>query len=110
MSKQQQPEDVATERINILGPLIYDEVDPAKRALLLRQISERENVSERTLRRWLFHYQHEGYKGLLPKSKPGNPNGSVTEQIVDEAVILRREVPTRSISVNFPRFLLLNKN
>lgn len=97
MSKQQQPEDVATERINILGPLIYDEVDPAKRALLLRQISERENISERTLRRWLFHYQHEGYKGLLPKSKPGNPNGSVTEQIVDEAVILRREVPTRSI-------------
>lgn len=97
MAKAKNPEDVATQRIRILGPLIYDAVDPAKRAHLLKQISQREQISERTLRRWLFYYEHEGYQGLLPKSKPGNTNGSVTKRIVDEAVILRREVPTRSI-------------
>lgn len=97
MSQLQNPDDVATSRINILGPLIYDEVDLAKRTHLLKQISQRENISERTLRRWMFLYQHEGYKGLLPKSKPGNTNSSVDEKIVDEAIILKREVPTRSI-------------
>jgi transposase InsO family protein len=97
MDKSQNTDDVATKRIEILGPLLYGEVDPGKRALLLKQISEKENVSERTLRRWLFLYNHEGYQGLVPRSKPGNTNSSVTERIVDEAVILRREVPTRSI-------------
>ena len=97
MSQLKKPEDVATQRVKILGPLIYEQVDPAKRVFLLKQISEREQISERTLRRWLFRYQHEGFQGLLPKSKPGNTSGSVTERIVDEAVILRREVPTRSI-------------
>ncbi len=97
MEKPQKGDDVATKRIEILSPLLYGEVDPGKRALLLRQISEQEGISERTLRRWLFLYQHDGYQGLVPKSKPGNTNSSVTERIVDEAVILRREVPTRSI-------------
>lgn len=97
MGKTHNPDDVATKRIEILGPLLYGEVDPGKYALLLKQISEREHISERTLRRWLFSYQQEGYQGLLPKSKPGNPHSSVTESIVDEAVMLRREVPTRSI-------------
>ena len=40
MAKAKKPEDVATQRINILGPLIYDAVDPAKRTLLLKQISQ----------------------------------------------------------------------
>jgi len=43
-------------------------------------------------------YQQEGYLGLLPQSKPyQGRKSSVTEEIVDEAVMLRREVPTRSI-------------
>ena len=97
MGNTHNPDDAATKRSEILGPLLYGEVDPGKHTLLLKQISEREHISERTLRRWLFSYQHEGYQGLLPKSKPGNSNSSVTESIVDEAVMLRREVPTRSI-------------
>lgn len=98
MGQAQNPDDVATKRVEILSPLLYGETDRAKRTLMLMEISKREKISERTLRRWLFLYEHEGYQGLLPKKKPnaGRPS-SVTEQIVDEAVILRREVPTRSI-------------
>lgn len=98
MGKAQNPDDVATKRIGILGPLLYGEVDTAKRTQLIREISEREEISQRTLRRWLFAYEHEGYKGLLPKSNPrGGKSSSVTEEILDEAVMLRREVPTRSV-------------
>ena len=98
MGKARNPDGVAEKRIQVLGPLLYGGVDRAKRVMLMREISEREGISERTLRRWLFSYEHEGYQGLLPKSNPyGGKAGSVTEEVVDQAVMLRREVPTRSI-------------
>lgn len=98
MGKPNNPDEVATKRIEILGPLLYGEMDPAKRTKLTHEISEKEGISERTLRRWLFLYNHEGYQGLLPKSNVrGGLKGSVTEEILDQAVILRREVPSRSV-------------
>jgi len=98
MGKAQNPDEVATKRVEILSPLLYRELDQAQRTCLIREISEREGISKRTLRRWLLAYQQEGYLGLLPQSKPyQGKRGSVTEEIVDEAVMLRREVPTRSI-------------
>lgn len=98
VEKAKNADFVATKRIEILGPLLYGEIDQAKRSRLIREISEREEISERTLRRWLCAYEDNGYQGLLPKSNPhGGRMGSVTEQIVDQAVMLRREVPTRSI-------------
>lgn len=84
--------------MEILGPLLYGEMDGAKRTQIIKEITARERVSERTLRRWLFAYKHEGYKGLLPKSNTGGgKNSSVTQEIVDQAVMLRKEIPTRSI-------------
>lgn len=98
MTKAQNPEEVATQRVEILSPLLYRERDRAQRSQLIREISEREGISERTLRRWLLAYEEDGYRGLLPQSKPyQGRKSSVTEEIVDEAVMLRREVPTRSI-------------
>jgi hypothetical protein len=84
MAKAQNLDDVAQRRIQILGRLLYGEVDREKRVMLMREINEKEGVSERTLRRWLFSYAHDGYRGLLPKSKHcSGKSGSVTEQIVD---------------------------
>ena len=78
MGKPNNPDEVATKRIEILGPLLYGEMDPAKRTKLTHEISEKEGISERTLRRWLFLYNHEGYQGLLPKSNvKGGLKGSV---------------------------------
>ena len=98
MGKAQNPDEVATKRVEILSPLLYREMDRARRSQLIREISEREGISERTLRRWLLAYEEEGYQGLLPHSKPHQgKRSSVTEEIVDEAVMLRREIPTRSV-------------
>ena len=60
-------------------------------------MNERESRSV-LFRRLLLAYEQDGYRGLLPQSKPyQGRKSSVTEEIVDEAVMLRREVPTRSI-------------
>ena len=89
----------ATERVRILTPLLQDGMDAAHRAQLLRQISQSGGVSERTLRRWLSAYTENGFQGLMPASRAYHGRGgSVSEAILDEAVILRREVAGRSVA------------
>ena len=92
-------EDIALARCQILGPLLQSEMDPAKRAQEIRKIAEQHQLSERTVRRWLSRYAADGFRGLMTQPKPTHDRtSSVTEEIVDAAVILRREVPTRSVA------------
>ena len=94
MGKAQNPEEVATQRVEILSPLLYRELDQAQRTCLIREISEREGISERTLRRWLLAYEENGYQGLLPHSKPyQGRKSSVTEEIVDEGLSYEEKYP-----------------
>ena len=99
MNPRKNAEEIALARCQILGPLLQSEMDPAKRAQEIRRISDQHHLSERTVRRWLSRYAEDGFRGLLTKPKPAHDrSSSVTEEIVDAAVILRREVPTRSVS------------
>lgn len=99
MSKGKDPAVIATQRVRILSPLIQDDIDTAYRSQLLRQISQSNEVSERTLRRWLSAYEENGFQGLMPSIREYQGRvGSVSETILDEAVILRREVPGRSVA------------
>jgi transposase InsO family protein len=99
MNVSKNAEEIAYARCQILGPLLQSEMDPAKRAYEIRKMAEQHQLSERTVRRWLSRYTEDGFRGLMTKSKPAHDrSSSVTEEIVDAAVILRREVPTRSVS------------
>ena len=99
MNQVQNPEDIALARCDLLSPLLQKEMDRAKRVQLLQQIAKENDLSERTIRRWLSRYTEEGFRGLLPQGKPAHDRASsVTEAIVDAAVILRREVPRRSVA------------
>jgi len=99
MGVSKNAEDIALARCQLLGPLLQSEMDCAKRAQEVRRIAEQHHLSERTIRRWLSRYAQEGFRGLMTQPKPAhNRSSSVTEEIVDTAVILRREVPTRSVA------------
>ncbi len=90
-------EETAYERAQILNPLMGPSLDPALRALKIEAAAMEVGVSTRTIRRWLKAYEKEGFNGLVPASRPSNRTGSVTEAILDEAVMLRREAPNRSV-------------
>ena len=99
MNRSKNAEEIAYARCQILGPLLQAEMDPAKRAYEIRKVAEQHQLSERTVRRWLSRYAEDGFRGLMTKPKPAHDrSSSVTEEIVDAAVVLRREVPTRSVS------------
>lgn len=94
----QKKESTAFERALILNPLMGENMDPKLRSLKIREIASAEGISERTIRRWLAAYEEGGFMGLCPKPRPSGRKGSVTPEILDEAVYLRREAPGRSVS------------
>lgn len=72
-------------------------LDSAELAQKKREICEKFEISDRTLRRYLSQYREDGFTGLKPKSS-GRPGArSIPPEILAEAIQLRREVPNRSI-------------
>jgi transposase InsO family protein len=93
--------EVATERFNLIAPLVGEGLDKGRRHDLTREIAERGGVSERTLRRHVQAWEEGGFDGLRPKrgwERPDNGHGESFSLIVDAAVGLRRESPSRSVA------------
>jgi transposase InsO family protein len=94
-------DEAATERFNLIAPLVAGDIDKGHRYDLMREISERNGVSARTLRRYVFAWRESGFDGLKPKSGWERPDSKLStgfEDVVDAAVVLRRESPSRSVS------------
>ncbi len=98
MSNQKKAEEIAAERIKMLSPLLEENQDQAALAEKKRKVCEKYGISDRTLRRYLLQYRKEGFAGLKPK-QTGRPGlRSIPEEVLKEAIQLRREVPGRSVS------------
>src|SRR5450830_705450 len=69
MRDQKKAEEIATQRMQLLSPLLAEDLDPARVRQIKTQIQEQTGISERTLRRYLAQYRGEGFGGLRPKSK-----------------------------------------
>ena len=97
----QTPDEVATERFNLISSLVSDDLDKGRRYDLMHEIAERGGVSERTLRRYVNAWHDGGYEALKPKQgweRPDSRLGGDFDQIVAAAVALRRESPSRSVA------------
>ena len=91
-------EDIAQMRLEIILPLLENEIDKGKFQQLISLQCEKYGISQRTAKRYLESYQKDGYEGLYPmERKKRAKKGAITDSIVDMAVMLRREVPLRSI-------------
>lgn len=98
MSDKKTRESIAFARATLIQPLMNSTLDRASRAKAMREISEIAERSERTIRRWVKAYEAQGFEGLLPDERDRSQYRVIPEYVVDQAVILRREVPERSVS------------
>lgn len=98
MKDKQKAEQIATERVQLLAPLLATDLDPAKAKELRSQISKETGISERTLRRYLEKYHQEGFLGLLPQGRGRQATMAIPPEILEQAILLRREVPSRSVN------------
>lgn len=97
MKDKRKAGEIASQRVQLLAPILAEGLDAAKIRELKSRIIEQNGISERTLRRWLAEYRKEGFEGLKPKGKGRSESKAISPYLLEQAIILRREVPTRSI-------------
>lgn len=90
-------DEQATNRYQLIAPLLEEGLDPQKARQLRMTISRQCGLSERTLRRYVAQFRKEGFEGLKQKAyrRPETPEG---DPVLEQAILLRREVPSRSIA------------
>lgn len=96
--QRERKEEIAANRLQIITPLLDPAMDKAKHQLVKEQISIQYGVHERTLRRWLNLYKTQGFEGLMPRKSSLSGRSKLSDEIIDAAIVLRREVPGRSVA------------
>ena len=90
----------ALKRYKLIAPLLDPDIDDAKRCQLREEIAEREGISKRTIYRYEAGYRSNEFEGLVPKNREKRRSQKLPEnwdEIVGEAIQLKREVPRRSV-------------
>jgi len=108
MDRLLKPDEIALKRHEIIAAVVsatIDEADEARISQLKRDTCLKYGISRRTLGRWLKGHFENGFEGLRPMPRNMRPNAAhvryahslIPEALIDEAVLLRREVPMRSV-------------
>jgi len=93
--------ETAENRFKVITPILIamDEgADAAKLIQLKKNTCERHGISYRTLVRWLDAHEKNGFNGLKPMPRVYHGPNAIPENLIEEAILLRREVPSRSVS------------
>ena len=97
MKNSRKAHETAETRMAIIAPLLAPGLDKETVRKLRETIAETNQVSQRTLDRYLHAYHSEGFNGLLPEGKNPGVKYKIPPSIVEAAIQLRRELPSRSI-------------
>ena len=100
MKDKRKPEEIAVNRHKIIAPIVIameERVDSAKLLQLRKGVCDQNGISRRTLERWLSGYEQQGFNGLKPLEKRYTGPVVIPEELISEAILLRREIPGRSI-------------
>ena len=94
-------DEEALKRFQMISPLLDETLDQAKKQEIRRKIADDNDVSIRTIRRYEYAFRQEGFSGLKPQDRKGYATSLLPEnfpELVQEAIILKKEVPTRSVN------------
>ena len=98
-TKKWQDEE-ALKRYQMLAPLLDESLDEGKRRQLREEIAERYDISKRSIYRYEEKYREGAFDGLRPMNREKRRSQALPdnyEEIVGEAIQLKREVPRRSV-------------
>jgi len=100
MKDKHKSDEIALNRYKVIAPIvaaIEEHADTAKLVLLKKESCEQNGISRRTLGRWIDAYHENGFEGLKPIDREIRAKGAIPEELIQEAIQLRREVPGRSL-------------
>ena len=93
-------DDEALRRYQMIAPLLDPDLDEGKRQQMREETAEKNGISKRTLYRYEKGYREEGFEGLRPAGRTKKRQQRLPEnfeEIMGQAVQLKREVPGRSV-------------
>ena len=92
-------DDTALNRFRLISPLLDPTLDRDKKIQLRKDIALQNNLSEKTIRRYEAGYLQSGFAGLKPAERKTDSSRLPDnfEYLMQEAIQLKREVPTRSV-------------
>lgn len=97
MKDKKLAKEIAEQRMIMIAPLLSVPLLSESYYEKRREISESCEVSTRTLQRYVDAYNKSGIDGLEPKGRVPEHNPVISKEILEEAIRLRREVPSRSV-------------
>lgn len=92
-------DEIALERYKIISPIlsaITENADRAKIGLLKSEVCGASGITRKTLSRWLERYSESGFDGLRYRGAATSKR-KIPGELVKEAILLRMEVPSRSV-------------
>lgn len=87
--------------MEIVMKLNDSQLDSASKTKLRKELSQEYGISIRTIQRYEAAYQKGGYFALVPAERKGYMTKKLPDnfqELVKEAIILKKQVPTRSVS------------
>lgn len=93
-------DEEALKRYQMIAPLLDEDQDEAKRRQLREEIAAKYEISKRSLYRYEAKYREDSFTGLRPMNREKRRSQALPEnwdEIVGEAIQLKREVPKRSV-------------
>lgn len=97
MKNRRKANEIAETRMAIIAPLLAPGMDQEAIRVLREQIVGEHHISHRTLDRYLRSYFEGGFNALIPAGKNDDAHYKIPSDVVQAAIQLRRELPTRSV-------------
>ena len=97
---QRWQDETALSRFKMIAPLCDENIDRAKRIQLRKEIASANELSYKTIKRYDDAFQAQGFEGLKPKDRMHCNSRQLPEnydELLQEAIQLRREIPSRSV-------------
>lgn len=87
----------ALRRFTLIAPLLEEGISAAELARRRELLLKREEISERTLRRWVASYREKGFDALKRRERSDKGiSKSISAEALELAGQMRRELPRRS--------------
>jgi transposase len=84
--------------MNIIQPLLHKSLDSsAGKIMSAQQVAKDNNLSAKTISRYLKAYKEKGFDGLIPAHNGKQGSRVISEGIIYEALLLRRWNPALSV-------------
>lgn len=103
---EKQRESIALFRYGLISNVVSRKLMKGEKAALLRNIAnqehinplgEKQNISVRSLERYIQLYQEGGFDALKPKRKGSYAARAIPEEVINKAIQLKQERPERSV-------------